>query len=62
MSPRLDLFFRSDSEVFIHYNAGPAGFDPTTTGFGGLCKRDQHPILTGPRAPSPFVEDELKPN
>ncbi len=31
--------------------AGPVGFDPTTTGSGGLCspffaKEEQHPVLT----------------
>lgn len=41
--------------VVIHL-AGPVGFDPTTTGFGGLCtlflleKVVQHPVLTRRRA------------
>jgi hypothetical protein len=33
-------------------NTGPTGFDPATTGFGGLCfaKQEQHPVLTRRRA------------
>src|SRR5919197_4672012 len=47
--------------VVVFSQAGPVGFDPTTTGSGGLCSvyivlsAHQHPVLAGRRTHSFFT-------